>query len=228
MSHKLMLSSLLVLLLLPGLAMAGAITVNEVQANPRQSVNKTAYQWFEIYNSSASPVTLDGWTVWNRDGSDVLPTVTLPAKGFVVVAANEPAFRQNNTTFTGTLVSLPDGTIGSGLQDGYFDQAHVGDLLCLKDGSGAVVDKLNWGNVDPSWMNISLISWNPGVAIVGPTHVLGRYPDGAGSGAVGDWKDFTKATPGEGNPPPGTGQIAPTTWGKIKALYSEKWHQMFM
>jgi len=228
MSHKIMLSSLLVLLLLPGLAMAGAITVNEVQANPRQSVNKTAYQWFELYNSSNAPVTLDGWTVWNRDASDVLPTVTLPAKGFVVVAASEAAFRQNFPGFVGTVVSLSDGTIGSGLQDGYFDQGHVGDLLCLKDGSGTVVDKLNWGNVDPSWANIALVSWNPGVAIVGPTHVLGRYPDGSGSGALSDWKDFPGASPGAGNPPPGTGQIAPTTWGKIKALYSEKWHQMFM
>ncbi len=225
---KLMLSVLLVLLLLPGLAMAGAITVNEVQANPRQSANKAAYQWFEVYNSSASAVTLDGWSVWNRDGSDVLPTFTVPANGFVVVAASEAAFRQNFPSFTGILVSLSDGTIGSGLADGYFDPAHVGDLLCLKDAGGAVADKLNWGNVDPSWPNIGLVSWNPGVAIVGPTHVLGRYPDGAGSGAQSDWRDFAEATPGAGNPPPGTGLIPKTTWGKIKALYSEKWHQTFM
>jgi hypothetical protein len=228
MTQKLMFSFLLVLLLLPGLAMAGAITINEVQANPRQSVSKAAYQWFELYNSSGVPVTLSNWTVWNRDGSDVIPAVTVPAKGFVVVAASEPAFRQNFPSFSGTIVTLSDGTIGSGLQDGYFDSAHMGDLLCLKDANGNVVDKMNWGNVDPSWPNNGLVSWNPGAPIVAPTHSLGRYPDGSGSGMISDWKDFPGASPGAGNPPPGTGQIAPTTWGKIKALYSEKWRQMFM
>jgi len=227
MSHKIMLSSLLVLLLLPGLAMAGVITINEVQANSRQSSNKAAYQWFELYNSSNAPVTLSGWTVWNRDGSDVIPAVTVSAKGFVVVVANEAAFRQN-FNFTGVLVSLSDGTIGSGLQDGYFDQLHVGDLLCVKDGSGNVVDRLNWGNVDPSWPNIGLVAWNPGAPVVGPTHSLARYPDGSGSGVASDFRDFAGPSPGATNPAPGTGQPSPTTWGKIKALYSEKWHQMYM
>lgn len=229
MTNKLMLSILLsVLVLLPGLASAGVIAVNEVQANPRESTNKTAYQWFELYNGSDAPVTLQGWTVWNRDGSDVIPAVTIPAKGFAVVAANEASFRQKNPGYIGILVSL-DGTIGSGLADGYFDPAHIGDLLCLKDGSGAIVDRLNWGNVDPSWANIGLAPWQPaGAAAVSPTHVLGRYPDGAGSGAVGDWRDFANLSPGKSNPAPGTGFIAPTTWGKIKALYSEKYHQMFL
>lgn len=201
-----------------------AIVINEVQPNPRQTTNKIPYQWFEIYNSGSSPVTLDRWEIWNRAGMDIIPTVTVPAKGFVVVAASS-AFLQNYPNFQGIVVYMQDGTIGNGLQDGYSDPNHFGDLLVIKDASGQVVDALNWGNVDSSWPNYALAPWNPGAVVVPANHGLGRRPDGNDSNQPGDFVSLNPATPGASNPLQ-TGPLPPTTWGKIKALYSDKYRQL--
>jgi hypothetical protein len=132
-------------------AVSTTILISEVEADPAGT--DTGTEWFELVNISGSPQTLTGWSVMDNTSSDTIPTVTIPAGGYVVVADNSATFLANHPGFTGTVVNL-GSTIGNGL-------ANAGDVLTLRDNTVTPVDCVSWGT-DTS-------CFSPAVPVPSPT-----------------------------------------------------------
>ena len=79
-----------VLLLLALLTAARAeVVINEIMYHP--SSENPAEEYVELYNSGAAPVALTGWRFTNGV-TFTFPNVSIPAGGYLVVAANQAAF----------------------------------------------------------------------------------------------------------------------------------------
>src|SRR5688500_493841 len=53
----------------------------------------TLGEWVELYNYGPVPVTMTGWKIKDDDSSGVtLPTATIAANDFLIVARDKPAF----------------------------------------------------------------------------------------------------------------------------------------
>jgi hypothetical protein len=136
----------------PGtIANRGDVVINEVQYNPPQSGSESGYEWFELYNTRDSVISLSGWSISDNYGSDSIPSVNISPKGFAVVAASS-AFYENYPDYKGTVVFIDDGRIGNGLGNG-------GDRLILKDSAGTTIDEMSYGDDDsitsPPWPDVA-------------------------------------------------------------------------
>ncbi|MGH7946764.1 MAG: lamin tail domain-containing protein, partial [Opitutaceae bacterium] len=79
---------MLVALLLPA-RLGGEVVINEIMYHP--SSERTTEEYIELHNTGASPVTLGGWA-FTRGVSFTFPSVSIPAGGYLVVAADRAAF----------------------------------------------------------------------------------------------------------------------------------------
>lgn len=91
---------------------------------------KSSYDWIELYNAAAVPVSLDGW--WLSDNPNhprkcQLSSVTIPAGGYLVV-------------FASGLTASPSGR--SDIMHVPMRLSALGDTVLLSDPSGNLVDKL--------------------------------------------------------------------------------------
>lgn len=91
---------------------------------------KSSYDWIELYNAAAVPVSLDGW--WLSDNPNhprkcQLSNVTIPAGGYLVV-------------FASGLTASPSGR--SDITHVPMRLSALGDTVLLSDPSGNLVDKL--------------------------------------------------------------------------------------
>lgn len=85
-------------------------------------------EWIELYNHTASPIELDGWTLRSTDGSpDITLQGTIPAQGYFLLE------RQDE----GTVSDIPADLIYSGALN------NDGEALHLLDDSAVVVDTAN-------------------------------------------------------------------------------------
>lgn len=65
--------------------MANTVAITEFLNNAEGE--DSGREWFELYNYGTVAVTLDGWTVSDEDSDSVtLPTMTIPAGGYAVIA----------------------------------------------------------------------------------------------------------------------------------------------
>lgn len=170
-------------------AISTTIVLSEVEYDPVQTgLEEPGHEWFELHNLTGSPVTLNGWTIRDNTTDDTIPTVTIPANGFLVVAATT-AFLENYPEFDhpdAPIVYL-NSRIGNGLNNN-------GDVLFLKDESGAVIDEVCWGdNTD---------AFDPPVPDVPPGHSIERYPPEVDTDTNADWRDQADPQPGNWTPPP--------------------------
>jgi len=65
------------------------------------------------------------------------------------------------------------------------------DMLVLKDPNGIIIDQMNWGNPDVSWINYNDDVWDPGVNDVPEGHMIGRSPNGWDTDKPEDWIEFS-------------------------------------
>ncbi|MAG55783.1 MAG: hypothetical protein CMJ83_05790 [Planctomycetes bacterium] len=73
----------------PSNHIAGDVIVSEYLQNPLV-VSDGDGEWVELANTTASPIDLNGFILRDHDvDSVVLPAITLPARGFVVLARND-------------------------------------------------------------------------------------------------------------------------------------------
>ena len=92
--------------------------------------------WFELYNDSATPINVQGWTIADNSAAWEFPAVTIPAFGYLVVAANDED--RNDTTPLQT----------------NFKISTEGDSLRLTDPNGFIADEyasIPAQAVDGSW-----------------------------------------------------------------------------
>jgi predicted extracellular nuclease len=127
------------------------IIINEIMQNP-SAVPDNDGEWFEVYNFTASPVDINGWTIADNDfDSHVINnggSLIVPAGGYLVLAANAD-FSTNGGV-------VADYEYGSG-----FFLSNGADELILFDTTLAEVDRVEWDNgatfPDPNGASMALI-----------------------------------------------------------------------
>jgi Lamin Tail Domain len=107
------------------------VQINEIMQNPL-AVLDAAGEWFELYNSTTSPVDLDGWTVRDDDSDSfvIAGPLVLPARGFLVLGRNQ------------------DGGSNGGVVVDYqytgMDLGNGSDELVLLDTGLNEIDRVTW------------------------------------------------------------------------------------
>ncbi len=215
--------------LLPALVEGGSqlgVTVNEIQYAPSSGSPDPAlrFEHVELYNSTATPLDLSGYTLRDVNAAGVqetlftLPALALPAYSFLVVYA---------AAATGTLVEDTDLDDGAGLLiaaawTGTAGLANAGDAVELYDATNTIqdfvyYDEANAGDAAVDDDAVANGIWKDGAAIdTLSSAVTGRAialrVDGAAPHEVDpapdaedlDWMQYdavTGGTPGRWNDP---------------------------
>jgi hypothetical protein len=77
-------------------AFGGSVVINEIMFHASPAVpENTGLEWVELHNKSANPVSLNGWR-FDKGVSFTFTNATIPAHGYLVVAANTAAFAARN------------------------------------------------------------------------------------------------------------------------------------
>lgn len=84
--------------------LAGKIIFNEVSPN-----NKESGDWVEIYNNSEELVDLSGWVFTDLKHEFVLPSVTIPAEGYLILCEDSVAFKKEYPQTEGVIGSFNFG-----------------------------------------------------------------------------------------------------------------------
>lgn len=140
----------------------GDIIITEIMNNPDQ-VSDTVGEWFEVYNTTANPIDMNGWTL-KDDGSNthvidatVGGTTIVPANGYLVLGRSSDTAENGNAPVDYSYGS--DGhTLGNGSDE---------VVLVLPDGTTEIA-RINYDNgatfpdltgasmqLDPSALNIN-------------------------------------------------------------------------
>ncbi len=77
-------------LLNPNAVFADKIVINEIMFQPPSKL--TNDEWIELRNLDSAPINLNGWRI-TKGVEFTFPNVTIPAGGYLVVAANNAAFQ---------------------------------------------------------------------------------------------------------------------------------------
>jgi hypothetical protein len=116
------------------------VVINEIMPDPYGE--DTGQEWFEVYNPTSSPVSLDGWVV--RDcGSQKMTIagadVVVPAGGYLVLGQNA-----NATTNGGVPVDYAYGTA-------FFLANTIGSVLLYDGGlpTSKLVDQIRFSRFEP-------------------------------------------------------------------------------
>lgn len=157
---------------------ARSLVINEVVYDPIASPDQDA-EWVELYNSTGSSILLEGWQLADAATTISLPATTVPAYGYVVVAASN-SFSSAYPGFDGAFVVL-GRRIGNGL-------GNDGDRLSLIEPSGAIADAVSWGG-DTSILNPSIEDAPAG-------HSIERRAAGGDSDVAADFVDNERPSPG--------------------------------
>ncbi len=115
----------------------GMLLITEVMVNP-PLIPEADYEWVEIWNPGATPLSLDGCALVDNVRASALPAGVTIAPGAYLVIAAGPGFTALYPGFSGHLVYLADGRIGNGL-------ANDTDFLALRCGA-TVLDQVGWGS----------------------------------------------------------------------------------
>lgn len=119
-----------VAVLVAGTGLAADLVVTELHYHP-QSGNP-AEEFLELHNASANPVGLAGWQL-SRGVAFTFPALSLPAGGFLVVAADTNVFRAAHPGFSGALVGNWTGALSD-----------RGETLELMSPAGVSVERISY------------------------------------------------------------------------------------
>src|ERR1043165_3627786 len=77
-------------------AFAGSIVINEIMFHASPAVPEDdTLEWIELYNRGTNSVNLNGWQ-FDKGINFAFTNVSIPAGGYLVVAANTNAFKSRN------------------------------------------------------------------------------------------------------------------------------------
>jgi hypothetical protein len=111
----------------------GSLIINEIMQNP-EAVGDTAGEWFELYNTTASAIDIDGWTI-SDDGSNshVINNggpLPVPAGGYFVLGNNGDSVTNGGLTVDYVYSS--------------FSLGNTDDEIVLTDTSAVEIDRVNY------------------------------------------------------------------------------------
>jgi hypothetical protein len=181
----------------PRLGGSGAtarIVINEVLYDSTGDGTDADGEWVELYNAGDLPVSLEGWMLADNTSVDIIDAVTVPGRGFAIVAGSRD-FTTRYPGYAGPLFVV-DGSIGNQL-------GNDGDVLVLVDPAGSFVDAISWGTDSGAL--------DPAVADVPAGHSLERRTPGLDTGSASDFVDNESPSPGlayaaSGSPRSGAGE----------------------
>lgn len=149
------------------------IVINEVMYNPAGSPEA---EWLELYNRSASPITLSSTWILSDSAADLhFWGQTIAAGGFLTIAVSQPS--GTSFSFTPDVMAIDSGIV----------LGNSGDYVILKEGT-TVIDSLKyantWGDGRHNNLGGSLerITYDGGT--MDPLNWSGSIPDGGTPGAV--------------------------------------------
>ncbi|MCH2063976.1 MAG: lamin tail domain-containing protein [Roseibacillus sp.] len=118
-----------------GLAQAGAVPViSEIMFHPIQpgGGEDPRGEWIEIHNQGFGPMDLSGWSLGGVNF--IFPEVSIPDRGYLVVAADEASFRAR----------YPEVTHVTGGWGGRL--SNRGETIRLRDRAGNEIDRVTYAN----------------------------------------------------------------------------------
>lgn len=144
-------------------------------------------EWIELYNPTDQEINLKNWQICNREECRIIHpnNINIPAFGYALLS-------HDNTTWTkywdvpGDVVTV---NLGAAPKDGWLD--NDADMLILKDPDGNIIDQMNWGIPNASWINYNSDIWDPGVDDVIEGRMIGRSPNGWDTNKPEDWIEFS-------------------------------------
>ncbi|MBI5608222.1 MAG: lamin tail domain-containing protein [Deltaproteobacteria bacterium] len=195
-----------------GVALVGNLVINEIVAHG-DNVEDATGQWFELYNPTGAPVPIKGWQLQVKNGVAGKPkvhaisdAVTVPAKGFVVLAAN------SNKALNGNITAQ----YAFNKPGAEFMLDPNGDTLTIVDVPGKkIVDSVAFGlNTPPVKTNVAL-QLDPKYAntLQNDTAVYWCYSSAPIAGVSGNF-----GSPGQNNPsctPAGEDQDGDTVLNEV-------------
>ncbi|HZF99404.1 MAG TPA: lamin tail domain-containing protein [Chitinophagales bacterium] len=144
----------------------GSVIVSEINFN--SDTTRNAGDWFELYNTSASPVPLGGWTA--RDLSSSVYTfpagTTLGANAHLVVVRSVPQFNAQHPGVSNFVGTLP------------FNLGNGGDQIRLYDASNTLMYQVTYDDT---------LDWSRGADGLGRTLELNAVADDPNLGS--SWFD---------------------------------------
>ena len=102
--------------------------------DPAEAGADTAFEWVELTNVGASPLSLGDFSLRDNSGEIALPRLTLPSGASIVIAG--PLARVE-----GAVTFRPAGGLSNGL-------SNAGDRLALYTTAGLRIDALSYGTDD--------------------------------------------------------------------------------
>lgn len=118
-------------------ATVGDILINEIAWMGTKT--NSADEWIEFYNTAASPISLDGWKLYEGGGLTAIISLsgTISANSYYLIE------RSDDSTISDIGADLFGTFGGSGLNNS-------GEHLVLKDGGGNIIDELNFSSGWPA------------------------------------------------------------------------------
>ncbi|HSJ08811.1 MAG TPA: DNA/RNA non-specific endonuclease [Longimicrobiales bacterium] len=118
---------------------AAPIVINELMGDPHNAESASWGEWFEVHNTSDAAIDLAGWTIATGGSSQpdhvIGSSVIVPAGGYAVLGRGWDPSRNGGVTL--------DYNYFNGSSTIWLDNA---DFLELRDGSGALVDRVQWSS----------------------------------------------------------------------------------
>ncbi|MCX6903154.1 MAG: lamin tail domain-containing protein, partial [Verrucomicrobia bacterium] len=112
-----------------------SLTISEIMYNPPFTPDEDVrYEWLELHNNSVSAVNLRGWRL-TKSVHYTFTNTTIPAGGYLVVAANVAAFRAIYTNQGIAVVGDWDGGLGNN-----------GDTIELRDALNNTVSQVTYAS----------------------------------------------------------------------------------
>ncbi|MFN7088246.1 MAG: lamin tail domain-containing protein, partial [Candidatus Paceibacteria bacterium] len=135
--------------LLLGYNAYAAIRINEIMYDlpgPDKTETGLGREWVELFNAGTEPVTLVGgsepgsWRFIDSQGPHLLAkealqgSMTIPAGGYAILAADAKTFIDEHPNFKGTVI------------DTVMNLKNNQDLIKIRDGQGNIVDETYWSS----------------------------------------------------------------------------------
>lgn len=117
---------------------AAQLQINELMGDPVNAESASWGEWFEVHNTGATSIDLQGWTIITNGTSQpdhiISSSVIVPAGGYAVLGRGNDPLRNGGITL--------DYNYFTGLSSSIF--LDDSDFLMLVDGAGARVDSVGW------------------------------------------------------------------------------------
>ncbi len=122
------------------------VMISEINIYPRDGITNEDGEWIELYNPTASPISIVGWSLSDLGSDTVTIKATcpdVPAYGYLVLGATDNLTLNDNVNVDYVYCR---GTGGPGC----FALGNNGDEVILKDNTGNTVDMLVY---DSTWFD---------------------------------------------------------------------------